>query len=215
MADRGDRVITVVTFGLITLTVVLLLSPTGAVGTRIASWRKARAERQAVRRSWASLDSIAQRAHGPGDSLRLVEFSDYECPFCRASEAAVTAWSAEHHGWEIGLVHLPLPIHPGAEGAARAAICADIAGKGPEMHQALMSTQEWQSDTNWRDLAASINVADLSAFDSCLRSQEVTARLKRGAELAAALGGTATPTFVTPNGRAIGQQDPSALDALR
>lgn len=215
MADNGDRVTTVVTFGFIILTIVLLLSPSGVVGSRIAAWRKASAEKEAVRRSWASLDSIAQQTYGTGDSLRLVEFSDYECPFCRASEAAVSAWSTKHHEWKVGLVHFPLPIHPAAEGAARAAICADFAGKGLEMHRALMTTQEWQSDTNWRALAASINVADLNGFESCLHSQKVTNRLRRGAELATALGVTGTPAFVTPNGRAIGQQDAGALDSLR
>ena len=214
MSDKADKLIAVSTFGFLVLAVALMLSPTGLVGSRVSKWWKARAAAESVRRSWPGLDSVAQRPHGGTDSLRLIEFADYECPYCRASEAAVSAWSAKHPAEVIALVHLPLPIHPGAEGAARAAICAADVGKGPEMHQLLMTTTAWQGDTNWRAVGQSVGIGDLDRFTGCLHSQRTSERLKRSAQLASTLGVSGTPTFVSQDGRAVGEQTVEALEAL-
>ncbi len=52
---------------------------------------------------------------------------------------------------EVGVAyrHLPLPIHPAAEGAARAAICAQRQRRFEEMHARLFETARWHSDTLW------------------------------------------------------------------
>lgn len=215
MSTASEKGVTVLTVTIALATLVLVLSPSGPIGSRIAGWRASRAAAQAVGASWATMDSLAQRLNGRTGRISIFEFSDYECPYCRANHASIEEWAAKHPDHEMGLLHMPLSIHPAAEGAARAALCAGEAAKGPEMHQLLMTSESWRSDTNWSALARSVEVSDLPRFEACLHSGRITDRLARTAALAASLGITGTPSFVSASGRAVGQQSVEQLEGLQ
>ncbi len=72
----------------------------------------------------------------------IVEFSDFECPFCSRAYATVNQIKSEY-GDKVAIAykHLPLSFHPNAEPAARAAVCADKQGKFWEMHDKLFEVQ--------------------------------------------------------------------------
>ena len=77
----------------------------------------------------------------PGDApVTLVEFTDYQCPYCHRAQAVVDQVLARYSG-KVRLVHLDFPLdgHPGAVPAARAARCAAEQGKFWEYHRSLMT----------------------------------------------------------------------------
>ena len=80
---------------------------------------------------------------GPPDAkVTIVEFSDFECPFCSRAEETVTQ-VMEHYAGKVRLVfrHFPLPMHSNAGKAAEAAACAEEQGKFWEMHKQLFANQ--------------------------------------------------------------------------
>lgn len=75
-------------------------------------------------------------------AVRIVEFSDFECPFCHKAFATVNAVAAKY-GDKVSVEyrHYPLPFHPNAQKAAEAYECAVEQGKGWEMHDAMFKAQ--------------------------------------------------------------------------
>lgn len=101
-----------------------------------------------------------------------------------------------------------------AEGAARAAICAEFQGRFRQMHSLLMETSEWQEDGEWVSLARWAEVPDVDEFETCLGGNRVERRLLEDRELADALGVTATPTFFHRSGAHVGSIDGERLNGL-
>ena len=104
----------------------------------------------------------------------VVEFSDYECPFCARAHEQLALLRAARPDLEIVRRHFPLDaacnpavkrsIHPSACGLARAAICADAQGRFPQMDDALFKNQ--QAGEPVSRLAAGIGL-DVPAFEAC------------------------------------------------
>lgn len=215
MSTAGEKGMTALTVVMSIVTIVLLASPSGPLGSRVAAWQKVRADKRQAALSWSAMDSVAQRSHPGSGRVSVFEFADYECPYCRVGHLATEAWEAKHPEAQIGFIHFPLRIHAAAEGAARSALCADEAQKGPAMHRLLMTTDAWRADTNWYGLAAQAGVLDLDRFRVCLHSERITTRLARSAQLATTLGVNGTPTFVSLSSRAFGAQSVEELEKLR
>jgi uncharacterized membrane protein/predicted DsbA family dithiol-disulfide isomerase len=102
----------------------------------------------------------------PGQ-VTVVEFSDFECPFCRMAHPALEA--ALHKASDLPILFvrktMPLPSHPNARTASRAYLCAEAAGKGPAMADRLFSG-------SLSRIAASVNATELGipseTFDRCM-----------------------------------------------
>ena len=79
---------------------------------------------------------------GKGDSVKIVEFSDFECPYCASTLPTIEALF-EKYGDEISLEyrHFPLDFHPNARKAAEASECAGEQGKFWEMHDMIFEVQ--------------------------------------------------------------------------
>jgi len=107
--------------------------------------------------------------------------------------------------------HFPLPIHPAAEAASRAAICAEGQDLFHEMHTHLMESTEWQTGVDWVRLALDIGVEDTLAFSRCLPAKETTERLEQDKAFAERLGIRVAPTFVYPGGFLEGLSDSTKL----
>jgi formate-nitrite transporter family protein len=91
--------------------------------------------------------SVSERDHAlgsPGASVMLVEYGDFECPYCAAATKAV-AYLRRHLGDELRFVfrHFPVTeLHPHAQQAALAAEAAAAQGSFWEMHDLLFERQE-------------------------------------------------------------------------
>ena len=130
----------------------------------------------------------------------VVEFIDYECPYCRRGASRVLDVVALEEA-DIVIRHLPLDrIHPGARSAAAAAICSERHGVFAEAHRRLLMDDDWLEDRDWVAWASSLGIRDTEAFGGCLQDVEIARRIEDDMRLAARLGVTGTPAYVTVEG---------------
>jgi protein-disulfide isomerase len=131
--------------------------------------------------------------------VTMVEFTDYQCPYCRRFQAEV--WPRLKHdyvqrGWlRFIVLDLPLDFHPAALPAAEAAHCAGEQGAFWPMHTLLLASGSDLSPTDLEQHARSLGL-DLGRFRSCLASGKYTALIARNATQAQALGLRGTPAFI-------------------
>jgi protein-disulfide isomerase len=106
-------------------------------------------------------------------------------------------------------------MHPAAEGAARAAICAEKQGDFQSMHEYLLENRTWSMDTSWTKHGSIAGVADTAQFAACLYASSTTQRLGRDKAYARSLGISTTPSMVVGNRVLQGlQTDAILLQAL-
>ncbi|MGH7700302.1 MAG: DsbA family protein [Gemmatimonadales bacterium] len=140
--------------------------------------------------------------------VEIVEYSDFECPFC-AQFAAVQMPVIREQLIQTGKVRwryrdFPLPSHRYARYAAHAAHCAGEQEKFWEMHDQVFFTHSW-AQTNrdpsrlFRDLARAAGL-DVGAYDACMESERHAGRIEASRLEGERLGVNATPTFFV-NGR--------------
>ncbi len=135
---------------------------------------------------------------GPSDAwVTVVEFADFECPYCGDAEATLAQLLAEYPA-DVRLVfkHFPLAsIHPYARSAAIAAECAGEQGLFWEMHDRLFANQTALTSADLVAYAADLGL-DVAAWQICLSTPEPAARVDGDASLGEQMGVRATPTFV-------------------
>lgn len=126
--------------------------------------------------------------------VQVIEFADYECPYCQKVNADLIRLR-EQFGDKVSLVYkdFPLPMHPLAPRAAEAAHCAGQQGKFWEFHDALFQNKRLQvSDLKQEARALKLDVA---RFDQCLDGGEQIAPVKNDAKEGQRLGLQGTPSF--------------------
>jgi Na+/H+ antiporter NhaA len=157
------------------------------------------------------------RDHFRGDPdapLTLVEYGDFECPFCSRATGAIDEVRA-HFGDGLRYVwrHLPLErVHPRAFDAARASEAAALQGKFFEMGHELFGHQD---DLEWSDMyryAVAIG-CDIERFDQDVRvhSSKVLHRVQDDAQDAELMDLNSTPTFFVNGKRHKGPWDSASL----
>ena len=160
---------------------------------------------------------IAEHDHvrGARDArVTLVEYGDFQCPYCARAHAALTELM-QQHGERVTLVyrHLPLvDLHPFAMAAAEAAEAAGAQGKFWEMHDALFDNQDMLDEDALPALAANLGL-DAQRFARELDEGKHRARVEADAEQAHALGARGTPTFFINGERYHGDSDHASLAA--
>lgn len=132
---------------------------------------------------------------GPADaSAVVVEFFDYNCPYCKRAAGDVKALLAADS--DVRVVYREWPIlGEGSVLAARAALAARAQGKYDEMHNALMGLRGRAEDASIMAAARGLDL-DLEKLIADMESDEVNAHLAASQELAQGLGITGTPAFV-------------------
>ena len=131
-------------------------------------------------------------------AVTLIEFSDFQCPFCLQHQSTLKQILDEYEG-KVRLVyrHFPLTtIHPDSQKSAEAAECAGEQGKFWEMHDMLFENQKELSVENLKEYAKELDL-DTDEFDECLDSGKYISKIQQQTKEAIAAGITGTPgTFV-------------------
>jgi len=126
--------------------------------------------------------------------LTLIEYADYECPYCQQSAPDLAKIEAAYQG-KLAFVYkdFPLPMHPHAQKAAEAAQCAGAQNKYWEYHDLLLTTKQLEMP----DLKAAASTLDLdtAAFNTCLDSGQKSSVVKANMDEGIELGVTGTPSF--------------------
>lgn len=134
---------------------------------------------------------------GPSDAwVTVVEFADFECPFCRKEEQVVADVESFYAGdLRVVFKHFPLTsLHPHAQAAAVAAECADQQWKFWEMHDLLFQTA--LDDATLLADAEQVPGLDVTAWQACVGSTAPSSAISTDVALANSVGIDATPTFV-------------------
>ncbi|MCB9572372.1 MAG: thioredoxin domain-containing protein [Kofleriaceae bacterium] len=135
-------------------------------------------------------------ATGPDDALvTIVEWSDFQCPYCGRNAPVVARALAEYPG-QIRVVfrHLPLPMHPHAQLAAEAAVAAAAQGRFWDMHDRLFADQQHLTRADLERIAGDLGL-DLDAFRAALDQHRYADAVADDAAAAAGLGIDGTPTL--------------------
>ncbi|HEX5969542.1 MAG TPA: Na+/H+ antiporter NhaA [Intrasporangium sp.] len=156
-------------------------------------------------------DHIRGSATAP---LTLLEYSDFECPFCGRATGVVAEVRA-HFGDELRYVmrHLPLPdVHPHAELAAAAAEAAGEQGRFWSMHDLLFEHQEELETEDLAGYAGALGL-DVERFLRDLDEEVHAERIREDVMSAECSGARGTPTFFVGERRHIGPYDAQTLIA--
>lgn len=157
---------------------------------------------------------------GPSDAwVTIVEFADFQCPFCGLAEPNVEELLALYPD-DVRVVykHFPLPQHANARPAANAAECARAQGPAPdgyfwEMHDLLFANQASLGSAALADYASRIPGLDVAAWQACFDARAHDSRVKADASLGTSLGVNGTPTFVINGEWVVGAQPLATLQA--
>jgi protein-disulfide isomerase len=146
-------------------------------------------------------------SRGPANApITIIEFSDYECPFCKKAEPTVKQ-VMEAYPDKVRLVyrHYPLPFHQNARPAAIASACANLQGKFWEYHEKVFAAPSLTADS-LKKVAGEVGL-DQAKFDACLDNGETASVVDKDVEDASAVGVRGTPAFFV-NGRMLSGAQP-------
>ena len=159
------------------------------------------------------VETAGSASRGPDNApVTIVEFSEFQCPFCRRVAPTVREIEARYRG-RVRLVfrHFPLARHKEAPKAAEAAECAREQGRFWEMHDVLFENAERLSVADLKQHARTAGVEG-AAFDACLDSGRHEARVRKDLADAQSYGASGTPMFFV-NGRLVSGAQPYAVFA--
>ncbi|NYE20857.1 Na+/H+ antiporter NhaA [Microbacterium immunditiarum] len=159
------------------------------------------------------VDPTRDHVWGPVDApLTIVEYGDYQCPFCLKASGSIEEVMRELDGrlryvWR----HAPLErVHPNAVADAEAVEAAAVQGKRTEFAKSLFSDQDHQMPSDILRRAADLGL-DVDRFEKDLRSPEVAARVRDDMLDADAMDITSVPTFFVNGQRHTGPYDAQSL----
>jgi Na+/H+ antiporter NhaA len=162
------------------------------------------------------VDPARDHVRGREDaSVTLLEYGDYECPYCGRAEVAIREVLLEFEN-DLRYVwrHLPLTdVHANAQLAAEAAEAAAVQGRFWEMHDRLLAHQDALLLAELRVYAREINLDERRFWDD-LRRREHADRVAEDVDSADAGGVTGTPSFFVNGRRHDGAYDAETLSRL-
>jgi predicted DsbA family dithiol-disulfide isomerase len=146
----------------------------------------------------------------PTAPVTIVEFSDFECPFCGGLYPTLKTIEAAYPA-TVRVVYRQYPlrnVHPHAEKAAEASLCANEQGRFWEMHDSMFENQQQLTVPALEQRAVDLKL-DTRAFDTCLESGREVAAIDKDIAEGLAAGVTGTPTMFV-NGRILPGNRPYA-----
>lgn len=155
--------------------------------------------RAAVPTAPQSLEGAALKG-SPSAPVVIIEYADYQCPFCAKSEGETLPELNRKYiatgQVQLAFRHHPLSrLHPFAEKAAEAAVCAKRLGKFWEMHAALFADPKQLDMASLLARAGAIGL-DRDRFNACMESGAAANQVRSDAQSAESLKLSATPAFL-------------------
>jgi len=159
----------------------------------------------------APVPGVANEDHvrGPDDAPLLIEYADFECPFCAALHVRL-----KQKRLRRVFRHFPVRTsHPRAWPAACAAEAAALQSRFWEMHDLLFADQSRLEDPHLWSLAETLGL-DRDRFEEDRRSEHVLARVRRDFESGIRAGVVTTPTVFSSAGMFAGRSAAAAIEEL-
>lgn len=151
--------------------------------------------------------------------VTIVEYSDFQCPFCKRATEDVLPGILKQYGGKVKLVfkQFPLPSHPWAKDAAIASVCAYEQGNDGfwKFHDIVFQKQKEitveKSKEQLKTLAKQIGL-DTGKFEACFNSPDTATKVQNELKEGQSIGINSTPTFVV-NGMPVPGANPEGLKA--
>lgn len=139
----------------------------------------------------------------PHSSVTLIEFADYECPFCVQAHPELKQFLQQHPSVALVYKHLPLTaIHPQALPAAKASWAASQQGKFWEFHNAIFERQGNLDEPVYQAIATQLKL-NLEQFERDRNSDAATQAIDQDIQLANNLKMEGTPSFLVLGSKAV------------
>jgi Na+/H+ antiporter NhaA len=160
------------------------------------------------------VDPEYDHIRGPLDApVTVVEYGDFECPYCGRAEPAIRELLAEHGDVRYVWRHLPLnDVHPHTQQAAEASEAAAFQGAFWPMHDLLLERQDALELPDLIDYARELGL-DVERFEQDVRDERGAARVAEDVDSADLSGVSGTPTFFVNGRRHNGAYDVATLAA--
>lgn len=156
-------------------------------------------------------DADAPVGGNPSGDATLVEFFDYNCPYCRRVAPTVSGLIEDDANLRVVYKEIPI-LGPGSHFAARAALAARNQEKYVPFHEALMQAPK-VDESNVMEIARRVGL-DVERLERDMADPAIKAAIERNLELANALGITGTPSFVIGDSVVPGAVDRATLETL-
>jgi protein-disulfide isomerase len=153
------------------------------------------------------VDSSGHPALGGKDApVTIVEFTDFQCPFCKATEATIKQLH-DKYGDKIRIVHMdyPLPFHAHAMDSAKAARCANDQGKFWQYRESLFANQAKLEPADLKAAAKTLNL-NTAKFDACFADAKYDTLIKADQAAGEKVGVDGTPAFFIDGRPLVGAQ---------
>jgi len=151
----------------------------------------------------------------PAAPVTIVEFADFQCPYCGAAEQSLKEVLEKYKGKvRLGFRDFPLrQIHPQAQQAAEASRCAEDQSKFWEYHDLLFANQGTLGANAYKDHARAAGL-DAERFDACLNSGRSRPSIESDLQSGVASGVSGTPAFYINGVQLTGAQPASAFEKI-
>lgn len=208
---------TVLNGALIVISVCTLVVTAGAVH-RIVGDRSVRKDAPSITvvKDWRSYQTDGDLIGSADAPVQIVEFADFQCPFCGREASAIDSVLALHHGdVTLRFRHFPLDaIHPYAHAAALAGICADRLGWFPAFYRTVFDNQDSLPRRSWSWFARKAGQQNATRLESCMKDPATTSALERELAAGKAADVSATPTMLVNEFRIVGAIPITTLDSV-
>ncbi len=152
----------------------------------------------------------------PDAPITIIEFSDYECPYCQRWHNEAWPQIKAKYGDQVRLIYRDFPldtIHPNATAAAEAANCAGEQDQYYPYNELLFSGQKPLEPTTYEAYAELVDL-DMDAFKTCVAERRYQQEVLDDLNYAGALGVRSTPTFFINGLAVIGAQPFEVFDQI-
>lgn len=157
-------------------------------------------------------DPAAPVIGDPAAKVTLVEFSDYNCGYCRKALPEVTAFLQANPDVKLVIHETPI-FGEGSRYAAMAALAAQKQGKYPQFHRAMMSMRGKAEKASVLRVARDVGL-DTARLERDIAAPEVTAQIEATLALADTIGLVGTPSFIAGDRASFGYLTRSELAEL-
>jgi len=146
---------------------------------------------------WQDALTVGIQSGSADAPVQVVEFADFQCPYCAQFEATVQAIRDKYPDQvAFTFAHFPLPGHTFAEHAARAAECAHVQGRFEAMRSLLFEKQQDLGVVPWLDFAKQAGILDINQFDACVKDTGPVEGIEQSKKLAENMDVWGTPTII-------------------
>ncbi|MFB6264007.1 MAG: DsbA family protein [Bradymonadaceae bacterium] len=181
--------------------------------------KKKKGKKKKTKVSYVKIDDSDPVTGAKKDYLvTLVEFSDFQCPFCKKAFPSIKKLK-KNFGDKVRFVfkHRPLPFHNNAGPAAKAAIAAQKQGKFWEMHDMLFENQKSWKKGDVLETASKYAEKlgmNVEKFKSDFKSSATADKLSADKQQAGKVGAKGTPTFFINGVKVVGAQPYSKFESV-